>query len=102
MTEVITARLTEDLESDLAFVAKTEQLDKSTVLRRLLATSLHEWKEGYALQRYASGKFSAAQAASFLDTSLWSFFDLLQQKKVPLNYDTEELGKDLKSIQWKK
>ena len=102
MAEVMTTRLGNDIDRDLTFVAKAEHLDKSTALRRLLTSSLHEWKQEHALKEYSSGKFSAEQAARFIGISLWAFFDLLKQKKISLSYDVEELERDLRTIQWKK
>lgn len=102
MAEVMTARLPSDLEKDLTLVAKQEHLDKSTALRRLLSKSLAEWKKEYAISQYKEGSFSTEQAAKAAGLSIWAFFDLLQQKKIPLNYDKEELESDLKTIKWKR
>lgn len=101
MAEVMTMRLTTELERDLTLVAKQEQLDKSTALRRLLGTSIAEWKKEYAITKYKEGSFSTEQAAKAAGLSLWAFFDLLKQRKIPVTYDTEELESDLKTIQWK-
>ncbi len=101
MAEVMTTRLTTELERDLSLVAKEEQLDKSTALRRLLCTSIAEWKKEYAITKYKEGLFSTEQAAKAAGLSLWAFFNLLKQRKIPVTYDTEELESDLKIIQWK-
>lgn len=101
MESTITTRITKDMDKDLIIVAKTEYLDKSTVIRRLLAKSLEEWKIEYALKMYKEGKFSTEQTAKFANVSVWRLFDLLKEKKIPLNYDMEELERDLKNIKWK-
>lgn len=101
MAEVMTTRLTTELERDLSFVAKQEQLDKSTALRRLLSTSIIQWKKEYALSKYKEGLFSTEQAAKAAGLSLWSFFDLLKQRKIAITYDAEELENDLKTLRWK-
>jgi len=101
MTEVLTARLTSELDKGLDMVAKIEQLDKSTALRKLLSKSLEDWKKNHALKLYSEGKLSTEQAAKFAELSIWSFFDLLKQKKVPTNYDFEELERDIKNAKWK-
>ena len=102
MERVITTRISRDLDKDLANVAKTEYLDKSTVIRRLLTKALEEWKKEQAIQLYKENKFSAEQSAKFANISLWEFFDLLKEKKVPLNYDLEEFERELRNIKWKK
>ncbi len=101
MENVITTRLPKDLDKDLAVIAKSESLDKSTVIRRFLVGSVEEWKKEYALKMYKEGKFSTGQAARFASLSIWKFFDLLKEKKIPVNYDLEELERDLKTINWK-
>ncbi len=101
MAEVLTARIGDDLNRGLDIVAKTEQLDKSTVLRKLLSRSLAEWKKERAIRSYCEGKLSTEQAARFAGLSVWSFFDALKQKKIPVSYDVEELERDIKNVRWK-
>lgn len=55
-----------------------------------------------AILFYTHGTFSAEQAAHFAQISLWSFFALLQDKKVPLSYDKEELEKDIRTLRGKR
>lgn len=100
MSDIITTRLTGNLNKDLTIVAKTEHLDKSTVMRRLLSSAISEWKKEYAIKMYVSGKYSTEQSARFAELSLWSFLDLLKEKKIPLTYDIEELERDIKNIKW--
>ena len=102
MNDIITTRLTGNLNKDLEIVAKTEHLDKSTVMRRLLSNAISEWKKEYSIKMYTSGKYSTEQAARFAEISLWSFFDLLKEKKIPLTYDVEEFERDVKNTKWKK
>ena len=97
----MTARLTSELERGLDVVARTEQVDKSTALRKLLSRSLEEWRKEQAIKLYGEGKFSTEQAARFAGVSVWSFFDVLKQKKIPVNYDVEELERDIKNVKWK-
>lgn len=98
MAEVLTARITSELDKGLDIVAKTEQLDKSTALRKLLSKSLDEWKKEQGLKLYCEGKLSTEQAAKFAGLSLWSFFDILKQKKISVSYDIEELERDIKNV----
>lgn len=101
MSEVITARLGENVVKELFLVSKTENLDKSTVIRNMLENSILDWRKKRALKLYSEGKYSVEQAAKFAKTSLWSFFGFLKENKVPINYDIKELEKELKNIQWK-
>lgn len=102
MAEVITARLTDEIDADLGLIAKTEKLDRSTVLRRLLLESIANWRMDRAVKGYQDGRLSAEQAANLARVSLWSFFDMLRQRKTPITYDTEELERDLRETSWKR
>src|SRR3989344_1200301 len=98
MAEVITARLDKQINTGLDLVSKTEHLDRSTVIRRLLSRALEEWKEKRALELYKEGKFSAEQASNFAKVSLWAFFEALRRNNVSLNYDLQEIEEDIKTI----
>ena len=98
----LTARVPDELVRELARVSKEEQLDKSTVVRRLLTASIIRWKEQRAMEQYQKGVWSTEQAAGYAKVSLWRFFEMLKQQGVFLNYDEEELREDLKVIGWQK
>jgi predicted transcriptional regulator len=51
MAKVITARLDHDIDKDLALIAKTEHLDRSTVMRRLLSNGRAEWRKDRAVEK---------------------------------------------------
>lgn len=98
MATTVTTRLPQELNKELNKISKIEKLDKSAVMRRLLADSIKEWNEHYALAMYKKGVFSTEQAANFIGISLWRFPDLLKKYKTPISYDLEEFKKDLKNI----
>lgn len=100
MAKTITTRLPDEYVAGLGKIAKAENLDTSSVVRRLLAIAIAEWKKEYAVEQYKRGEFSFGQAAKFAEVSVWGFPELLKQKKVHINYDIEELKTDLKTIRW--
>ncbi|MBI3032876.1 UPF0175 family protein [Candidatus Woesearchaeota archaeon] len=102
MGEVLTTRLSESFVNDLQEIAKAEHLEKSEVVRRLLAEAIKQWRLKKALEQYQTGIFSLEQASVFAGISPWEFFDVLKQYKISINYDVDELEKDLKLIAWKK
>ena len=61
-----------------------------------------EWRKDYAIEKYKKGDFSFGQLAKFARISVWDVPALLKEKKVYLNYDEEELKRELKNIGWKK
>ncbi|MBI4017038.1 MAG: UPF0175 family protein [Candidatus Aenigmarchaeota archaeon] len=96
----LTARIPDELVTELDKVSEEEQLDKSTVVRRLLSESLNRWREDKAVQFYHEKLLSAEQAAHYAKISVWRFFELLKEKEVFITYDEEELEQDLKAIEW--
>ncbi|MDP2925142.1 MAG: UPF0175 family protein [Nanoarchaeota archaeon] len=102
MDKPITTRLPEDFVSKIKEISEKENIDMSTAIRRLLAGAIKKWKIEYALSQYSKGEFSFGQAVDFAEVSVWDFPELLKKYKIPINYDLEELGEDLKSIGWKK
>jgi len=102
MAKLITTRLPDEFVLELKEISKKENLDTSTVIRRLLAKAIKEWRLGYALEKYSKGEFSFGQAAEFAEVSLWDLPLLLKKHNIPMNYDLEELEEDLKTIGWKR
>ena len=102
MTKTITTRLPDDFVKNLKQIADKEELDTSAVIRRLLAKAINEWKKDYAIEQYKKGEFSFGQLASFAGISVWDVPALLKEKGANLNYDKEELERELKNIGWKK
>lgn len=101
MAKTITTRLPDEYVSGINQIAVIENLDTSSIVRKLLAKSISEWKKDYAVNQYAKGIFSFEQAAKFSELSVWDFPQLLLEKNVPLNMDEEELEADLRAIGWK-
>jgi len=98
MAATVTTRLPNELNKELDRISKAESLDKSAVMRRLLASSIQEWKVHYALDMYSKRAFSTEQAAHFMGVSLWRFGDMLKKYKTPMSYDVEEFNRDLRNI----
>ncbi len=99
MGKILTTRLPEKFVKNLKKISEVEEVDTSTTVRKLLSSAIAEWKKNYAVEQYKKGEFSFGQLAEFAEISVWDVPELLKQKKVPLNYDEEELAKDIKLIE---
>lgn len=102
MTKTITTRLPDEFVEKLKQISSIENLDTSSVIRRLLAEAIKEWRKDYAVEQYKKGKFSFGQLAEFAGISVWDVHALLKEKQVFVNYDVEEFERELKNIGWKK
>jgi TDG/mug DNA glycosylase family protein len=74
-TEQINIRIDADLVSALERVAREEALDRSTVIRRLLETSIEQWELEHALLGYRRGELSVGRAAEEAGLTQWELID---------------------------
>lgn len=98
MGKTITSRLPDEMVEEIERISKLEKLDKSSVVRRLLDKAIPAWKLEYALQMYQNREISLGKAAEFSSISIWEFLNQLYSKKIPLNYDLDDLKSDLKKV----
>jgi len=98
MGKTITSRLPDKMVEEIERIAKLENLDRSSVVRRLLNKAIPEWKLEYALKLYQHKEISLGKAAELSSLSIWEMLEKLSQYKIPLNYDLEELKNDLEKV----
>ena len=75
-----------------------EQSDRSTTVRRLLASAVHDWKLKHYARQYGDGKVTLARAARDAGVSLWEMMDYARARKVPAQYELKDLQRDLETI----
>jgi predicted HTH domain antitoxin len=78
----ISARLPDDLEAELEAYVETENLDRSTAVRKLLAEGLEEWRHSHALRRLADGDVTLSRAAEIAGVSVWEMRALASEQNV--------------------
>ncbi|MCD5409801.1 MAG: UPF0175 family protein [Methanocellales archaeon] len=86
---------------DVEELAEKEQLNKSAMIRRLLADAVEMKKREEALGLYKAGKTSLRGAAKIAKISLWEMIDLVSKEGLYLDYGKEELAEDLVPIRRK-
>jgi predicted HTH domain antitoxin len=94
--ELVAARLPKGLVSDIKKIEDVEKTDRSTVLRRLLYKAVMEWKKEYAARLYSEGKITLERAAMEVGISVREMMDYLKQRKIPAQYELEDLEEDMK------
>ncbi|MBD3231024.1 MAG: hypothetical protein GF329_22785 [Candidatus Lokiarchaeota archaeon] len=99
MGKTYTSRLPDEMAKDIEEIVEIEKLDRSSIIRRLLDKGINQWKEEYALKLYQNKKISLGKAAEICSLSIWEFLDKLAEKKIPLNYDVDDLLDDIKTIE---
>jgi predicted HTH domain antitoxin len=93
----VSARVPDDVESELEAYLDAEKLDRSTAIRKLLSEGLEQWRREQALERLDAGDVSFNRAAEIAGMSVWDFAQLVEERDVTwvaeehLDDDLEEL-----------
>jgi len=98
MGKTVTSRLSDEMAKKIDEIAESEKLDRSSVIRRLLDKGITQWQEEEALKLYQDGEISLEKASEISSLSIWEFLDKLAEKKIPLNYDVEDLIRDAETV----
>jgi len=98
MPITITTRVEDSVVYDIDRVAKIEAMDRSTVIRRFLIKSMHEWKIEQALEEYEQGKITLWQAARRCDISLWEMIEEVKKRTIHVPYTLEALKEDIEAL----
>jgi len=96
--QMVGTRLPDELVRDLERIEGVEQADRSTTVRKLLHKAIKDWKLDHYARLYGGGKMTLATAAREADVCLWEMMDYVRSRKVPAQYDLEDLERDLKTI----
>ena len=96
--QMVGARLSPELVRGLELIEDVEQSDRSTTVRRLLSQAIRQWKLEHYVRLYGDGKLTLARAARDVGVSVWEMMDYARARKVPAQYDLEDLERDLATI----
>lgn len=58
----------------------------------------HKVRETLSIELYREGLVSIGKAAEIAKVSIWEMQEILARKKVPLNYYSEDLEADIKTL----
>lgn len=97
MGVTITTRVSKEIEKKIVLIAKEENLDKSTVIRRLLSDAIKKRHIEQALNEYREGSITLAKAARRAGVSLRKMMQLAAEAGIPFQYSVEDLRKDFEA-----
>jgi predicted HTH domain antitoxin len=101
MTKTLTTRAPDTLAKEIDNIAKEEHLDRSSLIRRLLADAVKEWRKSKALSMYSERKVSIGKAADIAKLSIWEMLDLIKEKGLHIDYTLTALEEDLEPLRRK-
>ena len=95
--DTVSARLPDELESELEAYLDEENLDRSTAVRKLLAEGLDAWRRGRAVEELAAGRITFSTAADMAGLSVWEFARLAKERDLTWVAD-DHLESDLEAL----
>jgi len=93
----ISARVPDELETELEAYLKDENLDRSTAVRKLLSESLEDWRRQQALEQLSDGTITLSKAAELAEMSIWDFAQLAEDHDITW-VDDKHLDDDLEAL----
>ena len=99
MTDAVTTRLPDELLCEIERFAKTDRIDRSAEVRRLLELGIYERKKKELIERYRSNKISAEGVAKELGITIWEVLDIFKEEKVQSQYDEKDFLRDLEALE---
>ena len=96
MSKAISTRLNEKELEKIEQIAKKENLDRSSLIRKFLLKSLKDYSMEESGKLYQEGLMSLAEAATAADVSLWEMIEYVEKKNIrPPIENIEEIEKEL-------
>ncbi len=98
MYKNIGTRLPEDVVKNIEYVAEEEKVDKSSLIRKLIAVAIKERLIDLAMEKYSKREISLGKAAKLAQLPLADFMVIAAKRKIPMNYSVEWLKEDIKAV----
>ncbi len=87
----LTFRVDEETYKEIEETADRENMDKSTVARRLLKAGIEQARKRRAIKQYREGRWSLWKAAGEAGISLREMMELLVEERITLNITPEDV-----------
>jgi len=92
----VAARVDKKVERFISDIMKTDGLDKSSTLRKLLEKGINQWRLERAIDALRSGKATLSKAAEMAGISLYEMVDIVREKKIDyIHISKADLEEDL-------
>lgn len=88
--KVITGRVPEIIFKDLRTIEEEEHSDRATIIRKLLAEGIKQWKINRAIELLRKHKATIRKAASLAGVTYVEMLDLASKHNIDIGYSLEE------------
>jgi predicted HTH domain antitoxin len=93
MTKQMNIRLDEDLIKDFEDLARQKNLDRSSLVRKILIEGLQQERLNFAIQKYILKEISLDRAAEIAKISIHEMILKLTELNIPSNITLKDLEK---------
>lgn len=93
MTKQMNLRLEEKLIKEFEELAKQENLDRSSLVKKILVEGLQQERLNFALQKYILKEISLERAAEIAKVSIYELLLKMSQLGISSNISLEDLKK---------
>jgi len=90
MTKQMNLRLDEDLIEEFEELAENENLDRSSLIKKILIEGLRKERFDFAIKKYVLKEISIERAAELAKVSLHEFISKISQMGIPSNLTLED------------
>lgn len=91
-------RVPETIVQGLDEIASKEQIDRTTLARKMLTEAIQRWKKDDAIAACQRGEITKARAAELAGMSVYDVIDEVRRRGAPPSYTLDELSQDLKLL----
>ncbi len=97
-TEQMNVRLPKALLKAVEEMAETEHLDRTAVIRKLIAEGLQHYRLDRAMRLYTEGRISKARAAEMSGVSIYEILDEVDRRGLRSPYTVQDAREDLEIL----
>ncbi len=97
-TEQLNVRLPRPLLNQVEEMAEAEHLDRTTVVRKLIAEGLKRYRLDRAMRLYAEGRVSKSRAAEMAGISIYEILDEVERRGLRSPYAVPDVQEDLEML----
>ena len=94
----VTTRVPKPMLSEIDKVSKEKHMDRSTLLRNLIACGLQEERKERVLWMYKQRRITLQKVGDMLDITYLDALELLKREDLHIDYGLEELKEDLRGL----
>jgi metal-responsive CopG/Arc/MetJ family transcriptional regulator len=101
MSELVSLgiRLDKKVIEELNRIADEEHEDRTTVIRKLIASAIEDYKKRRALRKYEQGKISISKAAEDTGLTIGEIEEYMVREGYRSKYSTQDLQREMELLE---